>query len=340
MLTRIKRLARAVTKGSPAAVTDAEINLIVPILKRVIESPLATRENIQKHGINVLPIDYRADTPSIEDIKNSFEYKDEGDPPYLDENVFDARTMAEVLKQITEYADEFRPDMEGDVATCKRFYWKNGMFSYSDAMAYYCFIRHYRPKTIVEIGSGHSTHVALEATRRNGFGKVVCVEPYPREFLKNNRDIELIQRPAQAITSADLDRWLSESGDFLFIDSTHMVKTGSDCVHIYLRLLPRVRRRIIVHSHDIFLPFGMPQRWVLDLQISWTEQYLLLALLIDNPRAKVLYGNAYHGTFNRKELDNMMGGKYPSGGGSLWFEYKAASTHDRTQNNAISERER
>jgi hypothetical protein len=312
-------------------VTEAEINLIVPILKRVIKSPLAVRKNIQKHGVNILPIDYRVEAPSIEDIKNSFEYTDESDPPYLDEKVFDARTMAAILKQISQYAEEFRPDVEGDDATCERFYWHNVMFSHSDAMAYYCFIRHFRPKTIVEIGSGYSTRIALEATKRNGIGKIVCVEPYPREFLKKNRDIELIQRPAQAIASADLDRWMSEDGDFLFIDSTHMVKTGSDCTHIYLRLLPRVRRRIVVHAHDIFLPFGMPQEWALNHQICWTEQYLLFALLIDNPRANVLFGSTYHQTFNKKLLDAMMDGKYSSGGGSLWFEYNAASTHDRTR---------
>jgi hypothetical protein len=338
MLGKIKRLASTVVGRSrepepdpeevrqralPATgdVTDEEISLIVPILKRVIAGPLAIRESIQKHGVNVLPIDYRVDTPSIEEIRSSFEYANGGVPPYLNEKVFNARKMAGVLKRISKYAEEFRPDVEGNDATNEGFYWNNPMFSYSDAIAYYCFIRHYRPKTIVEIGSGHSTRIALEATRRNGLGKIVCVEPYPRAFLKNNRDIELIARPAQAITVADLDRWLCEEGDFLFIDSTHMVKTGSDCAHIYLRLLPRVRRRIVVHAHDIFLPFGMPQTWALEQQISWTEQYLLFALLIDNPRASVLFGSAYHDVFSKIALAAMMGGKYPSGGGSLWFDY-------------------
>jgi hypothetical protein len=107
----------------------------------------------------------------------------------------------------------------------------------------------------------------------------------------------------------------------LFIDSTHTVKTGGDCVHIYLRLLPALRREVLVHAHDIFLPHGMPRDWLMR-HYYWTEQYLLLALLTDNPRARVLYGSAYHERYNPGPLTELMGGKYGAGGGSLWFRYR------------------
>ncbi len=223
--------------------------------------------------------------------------------------------MTALLAELQPFADEFTPDAE---------FWNNSQFSFSDAMAYYCFIRKYRPQTIVEIGSGFSTLVALEAVKRNGSGRIVCVEPYPREFLLN-ANVELVQQPAQSITLAQLDAWLSSDGDFLFIDSTHTVKTGSDCLHIYLRLLPKLRRRVLVHAHDIFLPFGMPQEWLLQKQIFWTEQYLLLALLTDNPRARVLFGSEYLRAFHTDALTRWMGGKAAAGGGSFWFEYGAPS---------------
>jgi hypothetical protein len=47
-----------------------------------------------------------------------------------------------------------------------------------------------------------------------------------------------------------------------------------------------------------------------------------LALITDNPKAKVLYGSAYHYTFNKQALEQLMEKKYPSGGASFWFEYK------------------
>ena len=81
---------------------------------------------------------------------------------------------------------------------------------------------------------------------------------------------------------------------------------------------------MFVHVHDVFLPFGLPQQWLLDLQIFWTEQYLLLAFLTDNPKASVLYGSNYNAHWNKALMDEWMGGKQPSGGGSLWFENDGA----------------
>jgi hypothetical protein len=269
----------------------------------------ATREQFQRDGVNVLPINFYSNSPSIEEIRDSFEYREHA--PYLDERLFDGARMTALLTELQPFADEFAPDAE---------FWNNSQFSFSDAMAYYCFIRNYRPQTIVEVGSGFSTLVALEAVKRNGSGRIICVEPYPRDFLLN-ANVDLVQQPAQSITLVQLDDWLSSDGDFLFIDSTHTVKTGSDCLHLYLRLLPKLRYRVLVHAHDIFLPFGMPQEWLLHKQIFWTEQYLLLALLTDNPRERVLFGSAYLQAFHTDVLTRWMGGKAAAGGGSFWFEY-------------------
>src|SRR5207249_2533368 len=139
-------------------------------------------------------------------------------------------------------------------------------------------------------------------------------------FLERKAEITLLKRKAQALPLEFLNESL-EDGDFLFIDSTHTVKTGSDCLHIYLRLLPQIERSIYVHVHDVFLPFGMPMDWLLNKQIFWTEQYLLLALLTDNPKVKVLYGSAYHYALNHEALNVFMNNKWPSGGSSFWFEY-------------------
>jgi hypothetical protein len=73
--------------------------------------------------------------------------------------------------------------------------------------------------------------------------------------------------------------------------------------------------------HDIFLPFGMPQNWVLDHQIYWTEQYLLYAWMLDNPRGNILFGSNYHNHFNPDLLDSLMHGRFQRGGASFWFEY-------------------
>jgi hypothetical protein len=302
-------------------VTPSEINLIGPILQRVCWSDTATRAELQQRfGVNVLPVNFYSNTPSVQEIKSSYEYAEGGTAPYLDPRIFDANVLRETLKTLSEYSVEFAPDTEGDEERCQRYFWKNGQFSFSDAMSYYCFLRAFPPKTVVEIGSGFSTLVATEAIRRNGTGRIICVEPYPRPFLEDNPQIELVKEKAENLTAATLNEWLDD-GDVLFIDSTHTVKTGSDCLHIYLRLIPNLERFVRIHAHDIFLPFGLRQDWQLERQIFWTEQYLLAALLTDNPRAKVLYGSKYHYAYNSQLLAEMMHGRCGSGGGSFWFEY-------------------
>ncbi|WP_082151536.1 dienelactone hydrolase family protein [Caenimonas sp. SL110] len=294
----------------------------MPILKRLLWGPREERELIQGAGINVIPANFYSSIPSIAEVRESYEYV-EGAVPYLDESIFDPQTMRGTLAELVPWSADFTPELEGDQETCRSYFWKNSQFSFSDSMSYWAFVRKTKPKTVVEIGSGFSSLVAMEALEKNGAGTLRCIEPYPRPFitgLASEGRIKHIPVRAQDVTPDMLNDML-EDGDILFIDSTHTVKSGSDCLHIYLRLLPAIRKKVLVHVHDVFLPFGMPQAWLLDMHIYWTEQYLLLAFLTDNPRARVLFGSAYNEHFNKPLLEDFMHGRFASGGGSFWFEY-------------------
>jgi hypothetical protein len=315
----IPRRAEEVMMQTPG-VTDEEIKLVGPILQRLVSSDHLTRKQIETYGVSVTHSNFYSTIPSIEDIESSFEYA-EPNPPYLNRALFDDALMTEVLTRLDNFSSEFDPDLDGDELNGDRFFWKNSLFSYSDAMAYYCFIRELKPKSILEIGSGFSTLVALEAVRKNGSGNITCVEPFPRPFLRNSESINLREERAQDISVEYVNDMLKD-GDILFIDSTHTVKTGSDCLHLYLRILPNIKSDIFVHVHDVFLPFGMPQAWLRDHQYFWTEQYLLLALMTDNPKVKVLYGSEYHYKFNTDALFKLMNNRYSCGGASFWFEYR------------------
>ena len=65
-----------------------------------------------------------------------------------------------------------------------------------------------------------------------------------------------------------------EADDVLFIDSSHVVKTGSDTNWEYLEILPRLAPGVVVHIHDIFLPRDYPKKWVME-GWGWNEQYLV-----------------------------------------------------------------
>jgi hypothetical protein len=84
-----------------------------------------------------------------------------------------------------------------------------------------------------------------------------------------------------------------EENDILFIDSSHVLKIGSDVQYEYLEILPRLNKGVIVHIHDIFLPAEYRKEWVLKDHIFWTEQYLLQAFLAFNDNFEILWAGSY-----------------------------------------------
>lgn len=280
---------------------------------------LSIRKRLDRLGVGIVPMNVYSNIPSVAEIESSFEYQPHSTPPYLNKAIFDDDYMAHLLEVLTPYAAEFNPPTEGDQSQPDGYFWNNGQFSHTDALAYYAMIRHRKPTCIVEVGGGFSTYIAQAAIVKNGFGKVVCIEPYPRDFLKNMHHVELIEKPVQHIEPEQFNEWLSD-GDILFIDSTHTVKIGSDCLYLYLKVIPSLAQRTLVHVHDIFLPDAMPRQWALEQQIYWTEQYLLLAYLLDNPKIKTWFSSHYHAHYNRERLKTFMNNKSGLGGGSFWFE--------------------
>jgi hypothetical protein len=301
--------------------TDEELAIAIPVMQKLLWADKEQRKEVQAHGLNVIPSNIYSNTPSISETLASYEYSEAA--PYLNTAIFDEHKMRAELSSLIPFSADFSAPPHGEEETCDYFFWNNPMFSFSDAMSYWAYIRRLKPRRIVEVGSGFSSLIALEALNRNGKGQLTCIEPFPRPFvsqLGTKKAIDLHVIRAQEVSPELLNALLSD-GDILFIDSTHTVKTGSDCLHIYLRLLPCIRKRIYLHVHDIFLPFGMPQSWMFDHHFYWTEQYLLMAWMIDNPRASLLYGSAYHNHFNPDLLDSFMHGQFPRGGGSVWLEY-------------------
>jgi hypothetical protein len=154
----------------------------------------------------------------------------------------------------------------------------------------HCFIRKWKPQRIVEIGSGVSTMCMLHAAEmdRAEFGKmpeITCIEPFPSPALQRTKDIQLIPELCQTVP-ASVFAALS-SGDFLFIDSSHAVKLGSDVIRIYLDIVPHLAPGVFIHIHDVYLPYLYP-RDALFKPFGWQETALLLALLINNDRLEVL----------------------------------------------------
>jgi predicted O-methyltransferase YrrM len=295
----------------------AELEVLGRMLGRLLYAPSSIRCLLQqKYGVTITRADFYSEIPTITDLEQSF-----ATPSLLKlDGIFpDNSTMIAELDRLMKVSHEFDPPLKS--SRPGEYAWEGGPFSYSDAMSYYAMIRTRRPRTIVEIGSGWSTLIAQMACAKNGMGRIICVEPYPSEFLEAMPGIELVKRRAQDIETGFFNTVLRD-GDLLFIDSTHTVKHDSDCLHIYLRLLPSIEADITVHVHDIYLPESLPLSQMRDNQIFWNEQYLLYAYMCGNPRVRTVYGSRYHCQYNLGMLDGFMHGRYKAGGASFWFEQK------------------
>jgi methyltransferase family protein len=196
---------------------------------------------------------------------------------------------------------------------------QNTQFNEMDSSIYYAMIRHFNSRNIVEVGAGFSTLISAAAATRNGHTTLTAIEPFPRDFLKAGIPglAKLIEQPVQAIpieTFTALD-----ASDILFIDSTHVSKIGSDVNYLILEILPRLKPGVVVHIHDIFLPWNMPEEWVVKRQIFWNEQYLLLAFLQGNPSFEVLLANHYLGVTHPEKVKDAFPRLTETGGGSFWI---------------------
>jgi hypothetical protein len=155
----------------------------------------------------------------------------------------------------------------------------NSMYGLGDAVVLNSMLRLLKPGRMLEIGSGYSTAAALDAIERYDLPtKVTCVEPNPERLLGlvHPDEVDLIELPVQGVPMAEFEKL--SYGDILFIDSTHVVKSGSDVVWLYLHVLPRLPFGVWVHVHDVDWPFEYPEEWIREGR-DWTEIYLLRALL-------------------------------------------------------------
>ena len=107
---------------------------------------------------------------------------------------------------------------------------------------------------------------------------------------------------------------------FLFIDSSHVCKIGSDVQFLFLEVLPRIRPGVVVHMHDIFMPLEYPKHWGLDSGRFWNEQYLLQTFLSFNEAFEVFWAGHWmhikHPDLLMKAFPSYKAGVSP---GSFWF---------------------
>jgi hypothetical protein len=227
-----------------------------------------------------------------------------------------------------KYRLEYSAFPRGAVQVPSQFTLSNSAFGSVDAEVSYCMIRHFKPKRIIEIGSGNSTYLSAQAILKNKEldAKYDCeltaIEPYPNETLQHGFPglSRLVVKKAEEVPLSEFS--VLEENDILFIDSSHILTTGGDVAYEYLEVLPRVKRGVVVHCHDIFFPSEYPRDWVVKQNRYYSEQYLLQAFLSFNSSFKVLWAGSYMHFKHPDKLESAFSSynKKSAWPGSIWLQ--------------------
>ena len=204
-----------------------------------------------------------------------------------------------------------------------RYYIDNGFFCESDAYTLSAILRYTKPKRIVEVGSGFSSAVMLDTLDyANLSAEISFIEPYADRLksLLSSSDratATILEEPVQAV-SLDVFKTL-QSGDILFIDSSHVAKIGSDVTHLILRVLPVIRAGVWIHVHDIFYPWSYPNGWVKEGR-AWNEGLFLRAYLTQNTKVNISAFNCFAGSCFPELFKSAAPSFLTNAGGSIWMK--------------------
>jgi len=230
----------------------------------------AAREGLRRRGYDVVARTHESPLPDLTAIPAQTWSASE--LVGVDLRLADAWGLLE--NELAQFVPEFPADFD----------LRNATYASGDAETLYAMLRWARPRLVIELGSGASTHFIHAA----GAAEHRIFDPYPwaASPMGPVDGLEVTPLRTEDIPMAEFANL--SAGDVLFVDTTHTVKTGGDVTRIVLEIFPRLASGVLVHVHDIFLPYDYPQPWVLQLRKAYAEQYLLHAFLAFNDAFDVL----------------------------------------------------
>jgi predicted O-methyltransferase YrrM len=276
-----------------AASTEALVEEVVQRAKQDPENKCHSA--FYRHGYHLLAKHFYLPIPDDTDELDGF-WDKPSDLAGVDMNEAAGIEIMETI--VPRYLPEFRSmfPIEGPLEQ-PGFYLINGGYMAVDAHVYYSLIRQYKPRRIVEIGNGNSTLLAIAASNKNEEEtgvrpKLTSIDPYPWPMFNEGYPglDELIVKKVQEVPVSFFEQL--EAGDMLFIDSSHVIRSGNDVHYEFLEILPRLKPGVLVHVHDISLPKPYPKVYY-DNRLYWNEQYLLQAFLAFNDRFEVIWPGNY-----------------------------------------------
>jgi hypothetical protein len=229
------------------------------------------------------------------------------------------------LVSFLKYKDYFTqiPKVENNRCSTKPA-WINIWLPALDSVSIYGFLCLKNPHRYFEIGSGNSTKFARQAINNHNLKtRITSFDPHPRAEIDSICD-KIIRQPVESVDLTIFDEL--EEGDILFVDNSHRTFMNSDTTVVFLDILPKLKKGVLVEFHDISLPFDYPPAWS---KRYYNEQYLLAAyLLAEGTKFEIILPNAF--ISNDSELNKIMSPLWENPkmkgvqthGGSFWISMK------------------
>lgn len=282
---------------------------------------------LQRRGVSVVPNHYYQPVPDLNRLSESV-WDEQSELVGLEMHEQDQ------LELVREFAHDYRAEYEAlpraQTEDPTQFHLYNGTFEAVDAEVLYCMIRRTDPRRVVEIGAGNSTLLTAQALRVNAelsgkaSAQLTVIEPFPPAWLRRSLgpNTRLISEPVQAVSMRVFEEL--ERNDVLFIDSSHVLKIGSDVWFELLQVVPRLRPGVLVHFHDVFWPAEYPRGWVHEQLWFWNEQYALQAFLAFNETFEVVWAGSFMHLRHADTLCKQFASydQHTAWPGSLWIRRK------------------
>ncbi len=278
----------------------------------------------ERRGYHVTPVHFYEPIPDTRALREEL-WAPRTECPGVELNDADQRRLLSLLS--SRFRAEYEALPRKPTREAHQYFVHNPYFGPVDGEMLYSIVRHFRPQRFFEIGSGFSTRLAAQAILRNqqendSFdAELVAIEPYPDDVLARGFPglSKVVRMKVEDVDAAFFG--VLERNDILFIDSSHVLKTGGDVQREYLEILPSLRPGVLVHIHDIFLPSEYPREWLVRHLRFWNEQYVLHAFLAFNESFRVVWGSSYMHLVHADLLDEAFSSydRRTASPGSFWI---------------------
>ena len=282
--------------------------------------PYVRHAYLSKHNSRFRPGHYYSPVPDVDELaERQDEIWAKRELPGIDLN---EAVQSENLAYLLANESGFGMPMKKEPG--KLYHGESFSYPYVDAIVLHAMIAKFRPKRIIEVGSGASSVCMIDASEQHGIKtKFTFIEPDPALCLDKvltkadykKHQVTLLEEKVQAVSPAVFKQL--ERNDILFIDSSHVSKAGSDVNFLYLQILPILNEGVIVHFHDIYYPFEYTKEYLLEMKLVWNEVYSLHNFMLFNSRFEILFFSDYL----RLKLagDASFASRFPQVGTSLYF---------------------